>query len=194
MSPPIFILTGASGVGKTSIAQRLLQRKNPRLIKVITSTTRTKRPGETAGRDYRFYRPAEFKNKIAHEKLFEWAKVYGQYYGSLKTDVARALGGTRPILMVVNIQGAKSIKKIHPEAITIFIDAPLSELKRRLLQRGTTGAELKLRQKQLVQEKKFAAQADYVILNPAGQLARAVQNIVRLMMNKMRNRLTQPKT
>ena len=194
MPPLIFILTGASGAGKTSIARRLLQRRHPRLIKVITSTTRLKRPGEKSGRDYRFYRSTEFKNKIARGELFEWAKVYGQYYGSLKTDVARALRGTRPILMVVNIQGAKTIKKLHPKAVTFFIDAPLSELKRRLLQRGTTGAELKLRQRQLAQEKKFAARADYVILNPAGQLARAVQNIVRLMANESRNRLTQPKT
>lgn len=188
--PPLFILTGASGVGKTSIAQRLLQRNNLRLVKLVTCTTRPKRPAEKHGRDYRFYRKDDFKNKIAHGQFFEWAQVYGQYYGSLKTDMARTLKSEKPILIVVNVQGAKTIKKFYPRAVVIFIDAPLVELKRRLIKRGMTSADLKTRLSQIVKEQKFKKQSNGVILNQPGKLTRAVQDIARLIKNKLHDGLT----
>ncbi|MBU1033008.1 MAG: hypothetical protein ABII13_00335 [Patescibacteria group bacterium] len=178
MPPPIFIITGASGSGKSSITDSIIKRKSLPVVKFKTCTTRLKRPNERHGRDYWFLTRQEFERQIKGNNLYEWADVYGQYYGSSKIEMQRLLKGNKPILMLTNVQGAKTLKKALPQAITIYIDAPVSDLKRRLIKRGAEMNDMKKRLATIPKEAPYKEKADFVVKNKDGQLIQAVNIVV----------------
>ena len=108
----LFIITGPSASGKTTVAEKLLQQKFLKLKKITTCTTRNKRPNEISGQDYHFLKKETFAQAIKNKEMFEWSKVYGNYYGSRKTDLIKALQGSKNILIIVDVQGVKKIKKL----------------------------------------------------------------------------------
>lgn len=139
----LVVLAGPSGVGKSSIVAELRKRL-PQLYFSVSATTRDPRRGEVDGRDYHFVGPAGFDRLLERGELLEWAEIHGglQRSGTPRAPVEQALAAGRPVLVEVDLHGARSIKSVLPSAVTVFVEPPsLEELRRRLLSRGTESAE-----------------------------------------------------
>ncbi len=138
----LIIVSAPSGAGKTTLVNKLLEEIDF-AQRVITATTRQKRPGEEHGKDYYFLTKEEFERKIEKDEFIEWAKVYDNYYGVLKEELFRIKASNKEAILVVDVQGAKTIKeKIKEDVFSIFILPPsLEELYRRLLTRGYKHAD-----------------------------------------------------
>jgi len=171
---PIIIVTGPSGAGKSTVAEKLFERQKLPLRRFITCTTRAKRPGERHGREYWFLSREEFEADIAKDFFFEYANVYGNYYGSSKKEMERLLKGRKAIFMVIDVQGARTVKKLFPQAFVVFLDAPKASLVHRLEERGTDPKDLKRRSAKIATEEKFGEKADLVIVNEDGELTQTI--------------------
>jgi guanylate kinase len=162
------VLAGPSGVGKSSVVDRLRGRL-PELFFSVSATTRDPRPGEVDGVHYHFVGPAGFDELIARGELLEWAEIHGglQRSGTLREPVERELAAGRPVLVEVDLQGARTIKAVLPEAVTVFLAPPsLAELERRLRGRGTESEAQFQRRRQTAREEIAACdEFDVVIVN-----------------------------
>jgi guanylate kinase len=135
MKNNIFIISGPSGAGEDSVITGLRQIFD--LDKIITTTTREKREGEIDGRDYFFVSQEKFREMIEQGEFFEWAEEdNGQLYGGTIKEIDRVKRGTKLCLWKIDYKGVIAAKKLLPEAISIFIYIPLTEMKRRLEARG----------------------------------------------------------
>ena len=175
----IFIITGPSGVGKTEIAKSILKKKNLRLKRVVTCTTRPPRKGEINGKDYFFLTKEEFLKNINKNAMFEYAKVYENYYGSRKKDVYRIINMGNNVLFVVDVRGAFNIKRIDKAAQVVFIKAEsISELKQRLIGRNKdSNSIIHKRLNFALRELKQANKFDHVVINHHGKLLKAVIDV-----------------
>lgn len=138
-TPRLVVLLGPSAVGKSTVVKRLKQRI-PELYFSVSMTTRKPRPGEVHGRDYLFVSKQEFQNHIDAGDMLEWADIHGglQRSGTPAGPVDVALGQSRPVLVEVDLVGARAIADARPEAITVFLSPPSwEELVDRLTSRGT---------------------------------------------------------
>ena len=176
---PLFLITGPSGAGKSTVMARLLKFRSLGLQRFITTTTRQPRNGEQHGHDYWFATHEEFERDIKKGNFYEWAEVYGNYYGSNKQEMLRLQQLSQPIAMVVDVQGARTIKKLISDVIIIFIDAPKEHLIDRLKARGSTTQDLESRLKELEQEETFRQEANVVIVNEDGKLNQTVTRVVK---------------
>jgi guanylate kinase len=139
----LVVLAGPSGVGKSSIVAEL-RSPLPELFFSVSATTREPRRGEVDGRDYHFVGPAGFDELIERGALLEWADIHGglQRSGTPREPVERALADGRPVLVEVDLNGARAIRGTVPEAVTVFVEPPsVAELERRLRGRGTESEE-----------------------------------------------------
>jgi guanylate kinase len=137
----IFILSAPSGAGKTTLYNGLRE-KYPEIKLSVSCTTRARRPGELNGRDYRFLTEPEFNTLRSHGQFAEWAKVHDYFYGTPRKPLDRNIRAGRDVLLDIDVQGARKIKKTYPQAVSIFLLPPsLKELQRRLAARGTDGRE-----------------------------------------------------
>ena len=139
----LVVLAGPSGVGKSSIVAELRSRL-PELFFSVSATTRDPRRGEVDGRDYHFVGPAGFDELVERGALLEWAEIHGglQRSGTPREPVERALAEGRPVLVEVDLNGARAIRETVPEAVTVFVEPPsVAELERRLRGRGTESEE-----------------------------------------------------
>lgn len=135
----LVVLAGPSGVGKSSVVDRL-RAELPELEFSVSATTRGPRPGEVHGVHYLFVGDAGFDDLIATGALLEWAEIHGglQRSGTPRRPVEDALAAGRPVLVEVDLQGARAVKTAMPEAVTVFLEPPsFDELARRLRGRGT---------------------------------------------------------
>jgi guanylate kinase len=135
----LVVLAGPSGVGKSSVVARL-RAELPELVFSVSATTRDRRPGEVDGVDYRFVGDSGFDELIARGALLEWAEIHGglQRSGTPRQPVEDALAAGCPVLVEVDLQGARAVKSAMPEAVTVFLEPPsFEELARRLRGRGT---------------------------------------------------------
>ncbi len=162
----IVVVAAPSGSGKTSIAKEIL-RRHPSLRFSVSATTRPKRPAETHGRDYFFLERAEFEKRIAAGAFVEWETIYGNLYGTLRSEVDAALAQGMHLMFDVDVKGALSIKRAYPEACLIFIRPPSVEvLEQRLRARLTEDAEtLRQRMARVPMELEQAALFDHVVVN-----------------------------
>lgn len=141
MGGKIFVFTGLSGSGKSTLADAVIGYKD--IERVVTYTTRLPREGEVHRKDYNFISKEEFEKKINQGYFLEHANVYGNLYGNPKTDLDNMLASGKNALYVIDIQGAKTIKKFYPESILIFIKTyDPEELRRRLITRGKDSSEV----------------------------------------------------
>ncbi len=145
----LFVMTGASGVGKGTLRARLLERV--KLYYSISMTTRAPRPGERHGVDYWFVDRARFEAAVERGELLEYAEYVGNYYGTPRAPVERHLARGEDVLLEIEVEGAKQVKERAPRlgipAVFIFIVPPsLSELRRRLLLRSGDGDPAKLKE------------------------------------------------
>lgn len=181
-------MTGASGVGKGTIRGRLLEYH--RMYYSISMTTRPPRPGERNGVDYYFVSKADFESKIAQNGFLEWAQYVDDYYGTPREPVEEALSKGQDVLLEIEVQGALQVKQTLPEAILVFIIPPsLSELRRRLLVRGTDSLpKIRKRLERAVEEIRMADRFKYVLVND--QLDKAVSDFAAIIQAE---RLLQPR-
>jgi guanylate kinase len=133
----VFVITGPSGVGKGTLIRTLLQRV-PELALAVSATTRRPRPGEAHGVDYHFLSDDEFERRVREGEFVEHARYSGRRYGTLRSELEQRLAGGHPVVLEIEVQGARQIREEMPEAVQIFI-APPSEgaLRARLIGRGT---------------------------------------------------------
>jgi guanylate kinase len=139
--PGVFVITGPSGVGKGTLI-RLLRERVPELALSVSATTRQARPGETQGEHYHFLSDEEFERHVAAGDFVEWAEYSGRRYGTLREELDRHTSGGRPVVLEIEVQGARQVRRTMPEALQIFIAPPSPEaLHTRLVGRGTDDAE-----------------------------------------------------
>jgi len=162
----LYVISGPSGVGKTSIIEGVMKRVN-NLVFSVSCTTRPKRPGEIEGRDYFFVDEETFIRMMKEDEFLEWAIVHGYYYGTPRKFVEEQLRSNVNVLLDIDVQGAMTVMKKVKDAVFIFVAPPsFDELKKRLLKRGTERQEdmikrLEDAKKELEQIPKF----QYLIVN-----------------------------
>lgn len=163
----IVIMTAPSGAGKTTVFRRVREGMEDRLGFSVSHTTRPARAGEEHGRDYYFVDDAAFDAMVASGDFAEWAHVHKRRYGTSKAEVQRRLAQGLNVVLDVDVQGARSLRTVYPEALTIFILPPsLTELGRRLRGRGTeTEEQLLTRLRTARDEVLDARDFRYVIVN-----------------------------
>lgn len=165
--PKLIVISGPSGCGKTTIAREIL-RRYPDIVFSVSATTRPKRNTEVNGKDYFFISKNEFEKKINQDELIEWEQIYDDYYGSLKSEVEKAINNGSSILFDVDVKGALSIKEKYPkDSILIFIKPPsLALLTDRLRNRKTETAEtFNKRMERVTMELNRAKEFDYCVVN-----------------------------
>jgi len=161
----LVVITGPSGVGKTTIIKSLLK-MDPDLKYSTSLTSRKQRPDELDGNDYRFISTEEFQKKIENDEFVEWSEVYGKYYGRSRKDLEELMR-CGDVLIGIDVQGAAKLQARYPEGIFIFM-LPRSEdaLQAQLRGRKTDDeASIKVRLGAALQEMKKASDFDYTVVN-----------------------------
>ena len=135
---PLIIVAGPTGSGKSTLIRRALEAFGTRLRHSVSATTRDKRPGEVDGVHYHFWTRERFERGIADGEFLEFATVHEKdYYGTPRTEVedyrARGIG----VILDVDVQGAEQLRRLYPDAFTVFVTTPPGEYERRLRARGT---------------------------------------------------------
>ena len=159
----LIVVTGPSGVGKGTLVNLLLQRHS-QLKLSISATTRKPRPGEVEGVNYFFLSKSDFETAILNRELLEWAEYAGNYYGTPKAQVVEQLDTGNHIILEIELEGARSVADIFPEARRIFILPPsIEELEQRIRSRGTNSEEsiakrLSIAQKEIAAKDEFDVQ------------------------------------
>ena len=137
----VFVITGPSGVGKGTLIRTLLARV-PELELSVSATTRRPRPGEAPGVDYHFLSDDEFERRVRAGAFVEHARYSGRRYGTLRDDLEERLAAGRPVVLEIEVQGARQVRRALPDAVQIFIAPPSEEaLRERLIGRGTDAAD-----------------------------------------------------
>jgi guanylate kinase len=133
----VFVITGPSGVGKGTLIRNLMQRL-PQLELSVSATTRAPRPGERDGVDYHFMSPDRFERHVQAGDFVEHADYAGRRYGTLRSELQDRVGKGTPVVLEIEVQGARQIRRTMPGAVQVFIAPPSVEaLRTRLVGRGT---------------------------------------------------------
>jgi len=168
----LFIVSGPSGAGKTSICTPALKEFEG-IHPSVSFTTRTPRKGETDGVDYRFIDDAEFDRMSAADEFVESAEVHGNRYGTSRKAIAEALAAGKDLLLDIDVQGARQVKAVYPDSVSVFLLPPSrARLRERLQGRGTESAEtLAKRLDNACREIAAFGEYEYVIVNEELELA-----------------------
>lgn len=176
----VVVITGPSGVGKGTLIRQLRDRI-PEIELSVSATTRKPRPGETQGVDYWFLSPEEFEKQIAGGGFVEHAEYAGNRYGTLRSDLETRTTGGRPVLLEIEVQGARQVRQAMPEALTVFIAPPSEEaLHTRLVGRGTDSSEQIDRRLQTAREE-LAAQGEFERVVTNDRLEDAIEQLVEIV-------------
>ena len=169
------IVSSPSGAGKTTIIDAVLKR-NKTVARVITATTRAPRTGEKNGVDYHFWTIKQFEQAIKKNQMLEWAQVHTSYYGIPKKSVDDLLKKNICPILVIDVQGARTVQKIYEDAVLVFIIPPsLKELKKRILGRNDNTQDIELRLETAKKEVQELDHYHYVLLN--ADLKKAVDDM-----------------
>ena len=160
------VISGPSGVGKTTVKEQLLARYQD-LGASVSATTRDQREGEVDGKDYYFYTTEQFKEDIHKGMFLEWALVHGNHYGTPRGPIEEKMEKGIDILLIIDIQGGVQVKDLYPEALLIFLLPPsMGELQQRISDRGTETIEvLRSRLANAEHEISYARYYDYWVIN-----------------------------
>lgn len=188
----LFVVTGASGTGKTTLVREALANV-PGIGWSVSATTRAPRTGEVDGHDYHFVSKESFERKLERGELLEWAEVYGNYYGTLRAPVDQALARGESILLEIDVQGARQVRKAAPESILIFVLPPsIDALEKRLIGRATDDqATIARRVAEARQQLQGVGEFDYVVINDV--LASAHHRFQAVLVAELQRRHRHPK-
>lgn len=176
------VLSGPSAVGKSTVV-RCLRERIPNLHFSVSATTRAPRPGEVDGVDYHFVSPARFQQLVDQGELLEWAEIHGGLHrsGTLAEPVRAATAAGFPVLIEVDLAGARAVKHAMPEAITVFLAPPSWEdLEARLIGRGTETPDV-IRRRLDTARLELAAQHDFDVVVVNRRLESACAELVSLL-------------
>jgi guanylate kinase len=176
----LIVLSSPSGGGKTTLAMKLLA-KDKNILRSVSCTTRKPRTGEKNGKDYFFLSQAEFKKMRDKKAFLEWAPVHGQFYGTPKSWVLEQLDKGRDVLLVIDVQGGRAIRRLYPQALLIFLVPPsLKVLGERLsLRRSEDAASLRVRLKAAREEMRAGKAYPHRVVND--RLAQAVKEVFQII-------------
>jgi guanylate kinase len=176
----LFVIAAPSGAGKTSLVKALLQRK-PELHVSISYTTRKQRPTEQPGREYHFVSIPEFQQLVAQGQLLEYAQVFDNYYGTGRRPVETELSAGHNVVLEIDWQGARQVRRTMPDCVTIFILPPSrSALEERLRNRRTDSEEVIARRlRDAVGDMSHWEEFDYVVVND--DFDKAVDDLVHIV-------------
>jgi guanylate kinase len=162
----LVVVSAPSGGGKGTILGRAF-RHDPRLAHAVSATTRPRRPNEVDGKHYHFVDRETFERWIDEGRFAEWAEVHGQLYGTLYSELDRLCGQGRDVVVELDVQGMRSLRRLRPDAATVFIEPPsLEVLEQRLRKRGDLSEEaLRLRLENAKAEMAAKNEYDCRILN-----------------------------
>lgn len=162
----LVVVSGPSGAGKDTVV-RYMRGQHPEIEFSVSATTRAMRPGEQDGVDYHYMSAAEFERRIAAGEILEYTQYCGNYYGTPKSEVDRRIAAGHTVVLVIEVEGAANIKRVYPNATTVFIRPPsIEELERRLRARGTeTEESIQRRLARAAEELKLAGGYDAQVLN-----------------------------
>ncbi len=174
--PVLVVISGPSGVGKTTIIKALLSRRDD-VIFSVSCTTRPKRPGEVHGRDYFFITEEEFRSMVEREEFLEWAEVHGYLYGTPRKFIDKAMKEGKSVLLDIDVQGAMKVMETFKEGVFIFIAPPsVKALEERLRKRKTeTEDKIRRRLEDARWELGFIDRFQYLIINE--ELDRAIYEL-----------------
>ena len=162
----LFVVSAPSGAGKTTVVERLIQRM-PDLRMSRSYTSRPARPGEADGVDYNFVSRDRFEAMIAGDQFLEWADVFGNLYGTSTVDTERALAAGTDLVLVIDVQGARQVRRQRPSVASVFVLPPsLDALETRLRGRSKDSEEqVRRRLETARQEVSAVSEYDYVLIN-----------------------------
>jgi guanylate kinase len=176
----LLVISGPSGAGKTTIASAVLERR-PDIVPSISVTTRRPRRGEHDGVQYKFVSTKEFNDVARAGGFLEHAVVHGNEYGTPKEPVERALAAGRSVLLEIDVQGSRSVRRAVPDAVLIFVEPPSREVLRERLHRRKTedDASFALRMTNAEHEMDAAREFDHRVVND--DLQEAVSEVLRIL-------------
>ncbi|MDO6425398.1 guanylate kinase [Thalassotalea sp. 1_MG-2023] len=188
----LFILSAPSGAGKSSLISALLKQESTRPMQVsVSHTTRAPRPGEVDGQHYHFVSVEAFKHQIAQKHFYEWAEVFGNYYGTSALAIDDQLAKGIDVFLDIDWQGAQQVRMKKPDVTTIFISPPSKkELENRLRGRGQDSeAVIAERMAQAQSECSHYQEFDYIIVND--DFTQALQDLTTIVTNQRLKRSQQ---
>jgi len=162
----LVVISGPSGGGKTTL-WRLMVERYPDVVFSVSATTRRPRAGEVDGRDYFFYSESRFQEEVAKNTFLEWARVYGNYYGTIASYVDSLLAAGKNVLLDIDTQGARQVKAKRPDGIFVYIVPPsYDDLVARITRRGSEDPQAAATRLQAVpDELNEVVNYDYLIVN-----------------------------
>jgi guanylate kinase len=181
----VFVITGPSGVGKGTLIRGLMERL-PQLELSVSATTRAPRPGERDGVEYHFLTREEFDRKVAAEEFVEHADYAGRSYGTLRSELAGRVQAGVPVVLEIEVQGARQVRAALPDAVQVFIAPPsLAALRARLVGRGTDDGE-EVERRLRVAEQELAAQPEFAHVVVNDRLEDALERLTRIVLSELR--------
>jgi guanylate kinase len=187
----VVVISGPSGVGKSSFVSGLL-RAPLDLVYSVSATTRPRRAHEAEGRDYWFLTREEFRRRVDAGEFVEWAEVHGELYGTLRTEIDAALRAGKNVLLDIDVQGGRAVRRGYPDGVLIFVLPPSMEsLEARLRGRGTDSEErIRLRLENARREIALVQEYDYAVVNDDLAVAqRQIQSIIASEMHRVARRV-----
>ncbi len=180
----VFVITGPSGVGKGTLIRGLLERV-PELELSVSATTRPPRPGERHGSDYHFMDAQEFAQRVRDGEFVEHATYSGSNYGTLRSEVQRRLAQGIPVVLEIEVQGARQVRAAMPDALAVFIAPPSREaLRTRLVGRGTDDTE-QIERRMLTAERELEAQPEFARVVVNDRLEEATAELERIVRDEL---------
>jgi guanylate kinase len=186
MSARVIVLSGPGGVGKTTIAHALLERFPEALTSITKLTSRERRPHEVDGQEFHYISSDEFREAIERGELLEHTLFNGNYYGVPKKPLDEALASGKSPLLVLDINGARAVRKAYGDrSLLVSLIAPVEQLRERYLRRGQSAEEAEQRVKIAIEkELPDADQYDFTFENKEGRLNETIDEIAKLIQSQ----------